>query len=269
MEKIVLKEEKLIDFLKNNFDYSNKKIKKILTDGNVLVDNKVIKQYDYILKNNQKVKINIYNKSKLFTIIYEDKDMIVVDKPHNMLTIKDATDEISLYNLVSEYVKTKNKFSKIFIVHRLDRETSGIVLFAKNEFIKNKLQDNWNDIAIERKYIAIVTGKTKDKDVLKSYLKENQNHFVYSSNTGKLAITEYKKIKEVNDLTYLDINIKTGRKNQIRVQLKDNNTPILGDKKYGGANYNRLCLHAYRLVIINPINNKKMVFETELPKIFN
>ena len=265
MEKIVLKEEKLIDFLINNFDYSNKKIKKLLTDGNVLVDNQVIKKYDYILKNNQKVKINIYNRSKLFTIIYEDKDIIVVDKPCNMLTIKDNTGEISLYNLVSEYVKSKNKLAKIFIVHRLDKETSGIVLFAKNEYVKNKFQDNWNDIAIERKYMAIVTGKAKDKDTLKSFLKENQNHFVYSANTGKLAITEYNKIKEDNEYTYLDIKIQTGRKNQIRVQLKDNNTPILGDKKYGGKSYNRLCLHAYRLVIINPINNKKMIFESVIP----
>ena len=144
-------------------------------------------------------------------------------------------------------------------LHRLDKETSGLIVFAKNIKTKNYLQNNWNNF--ERKYCALVVGKTKNYDTLISNLKENKNHFVYSSEDGKQAITEYKKIKEVNNYTLLDINIKTGRKNQIRVQLNDNKTPILGDLKYGKFKYKRLCLNAYKLVII--LNNKQQIFEID------
>ena len=112
--------------------------------------------------------------------------------------------------------------------------------------------------------MAIVVGKTKDQDTLKNYLKENSKHYVYVSDKGDLAITEYKKIKENDKYTWLDINIKTGKKNQIRVQLAYNKTPILGDIKYGDNKYKRLCLHAYELVIIDPLTNKKMIFKSNV-----
>lgn len=265
MIKKIIKEQPILEFLKEN--YSNKIIKKLLKTDSILVNNKVVK-YDYILKIGDIVNINTYNKSDDIKIIYEDKDIIVVDKPNNLLTIKDDKNNTSLYELVSNYVKKNNKNNKIFIVHRLDRETSGIILFAKNIRIKKLLQDNWNDLTIERKYIALVHGLAKDNDILKSKLVED-NMRVYISNKGKIAITEYVKINNKNNKSLLDINIKTGRKNQIRVQLKDQNLPILGDKKYGiKDNYKRLYLHAYKLVIINPLNNKKMTFVTEIPDIF-
>ena len=240
----MIKEERLIDYLKRNY----KNYKTLLKNGSVLVDNKVVTKYDYLLKPNQEVTINKYNKSKDIKIIYEDKDIIVVDKPYNLLTISNGK-EISLYNLVSEYVKKNNKNNKIFIVHRLDKDTSGLVVFAKNIKTKTYLQNNWSKV--ERRYIAVVVGKAKEKDILKNYLKENKNHYVYVANSGDLAITEYKKINENDKYTWLDINIKTGKKNQIRVQLFNNKTPILGDKKYGCIKYKRLCLHAYKLVLLN------------------
>ena len=186
----VNKEEKLIDYLKQFKNY-----KTLLKNGSVLVNDKIITRYDYMLKVNDEVTINKYNKSKDIKIIYEDKDIIVVDKPYNLLTISNGR-EISLYNLVSEYVKKNNKNNKIFIVHRLDKDTSGLIVFAKNIKIKNYLQNNWNKV--ERRYLALVNGITKDCDILKNYLQENKNHFVYVSNTGALDITEYKKIKEIN-----------------------------------------------------------------------
>ena len=239
----VNKEQRLIDYLKQFKNY-----KTLLKNGSVLVNNKVITKYDYKLKINDEITINKYNKSKNIKIIYEDKDIIVVDKPYNLLTISNGK-EISLYNLVSDYVKKNNKKNKIFIVHRLDKDTSGLIVLAKNIKTKNYLQNNWDKV--ERRYKAIVIGITKNKEILKNYLKENKNHFVYIANSGDLAITEYKKIKEINNNSLLDINIKTGKKNQIRVQLSNIGHPILGDKKYGNSKYKRLCLHAYKLVLFD------------------
>ena len=174
-----------------------------------------------------------------------------------------------MYNIVKSYVKEKNKNNKIFIVHRLDKDTSGVVLFAKNEKIKCLLQDSWNDIT-KRVYYAVVSGITKDKERLKSYLRENKDLITYSSNKGDLAITDYERIKSNGKYSLLRIDIKTGRKNQIRVQLSDIGNFILGDNKYGVKDnkFKRMMLHAESLEIINPINKKKMKFVSLVPEIF-
>ncbi len=255
--KYVLEPQELLLFLITNFNYSNKKVKSLLKNGQVLVDDKIITKYNYLLKKGQTVRIN---KSRHLNIIYEDKNIIVVDKPYNLLTISDGNNNLTLYHLVSDYVKKENKNNKIFIIHRLDKETSGLVIFAKNIKIKKLYQANWHNVV--RKYVAVVVGKTKDEDILKNYLKENRNHYVYVSNQGSLAITEYKKIKANKQYTWLDIKIKTGKKNQIRVQLAHNNTPILGDIKYGNTKYKRLCLHAYELIVNDPLTNKEMIFKS-------
>ena len=268
----VINQEQLLSFLFNNLKYSKKEIKSFLKYGSILVNNRVVTKYDYVLRKNDIVSLNVYNKDKNISILYEDSDIIVVDKPHSMLVVSSLKkDEVTLYNLVSDYVKRSNRKNKIFIVHRLDYETSGVIVFAKTEKIKNLLQDNWNSLVINRKYVAIVEGKVKESGTIKSYLKENKNHYVYSSNNGKLAITNYKRIKEDSKYSWVDIDIKTGRKNQIRVHFKELGNSIVGDKKYGHVNkeYNRLCLHAYELSLINPLNNEKMVFKSPMPKIFN
>ena len=206
-------------------------------------------------------------------IIYEDKYIIVVNKPSHLLTIStDNEKEKTLFHKVLLYEKRKNKNNKVFIVHRLDKDTSGLVLFSKDEKNKYKLQNNW-DKETKRGYVAVVNGKTKDKEVLKSYLKETKTLLVYSTDekNGKLAITEYQKLKENKRMSLLKIKIKTGRKHQIRVQLNDNGNSIVGDKKYGENKFDplrRLCLHANYLEIIHPVTNKKMVFETDIPKEF-
>ena len=173
-------------------------------------------------------------------IIYEDKDIIVIDKPSHILTIStDNEKEKTLFHKVIMYEKRKNKNNKVFIVHRLDRETSGLIVFAKSEEVKYFLQNNWEKDA-KRGYVAVVHGKTKDRDTLKSYLKETKTLMVYSTKEhsgGKLAITEYEKIKENARLTLLKIKIKTGRKNQIRVQLNEQGNKIVGDKKYGDKKF--------------------------------
>ena len=207
-------------------------------------------------------------------IIYEDKFIIVVNKPSHLLTIStDNEKEKTLFHKVMLYEKRKNKNNKVFIVHRLDKDTSGLVLFAKDEKTKYFLQNNW-DKDTKRGYIALVHGMTKNKDILKSYLTETKTLLVHSTlnkKLGKLAITEYEKIAHNKKLTLLKINIKTGRKNQIRVQLNDNNNQIVGDKKYGDNKFDplrRLCLHANYLAIIHPVTNKQMIFEIDIPKEF-
>jgi len=214
------------------------------------------------------------NKKDKLNIIYEDKDYIVVNKPAGLLTVStDKEREQTLFHKVYMYLKKKNKSNKVFIVHRLDKDTSGIVLFAKNESLKVKLQDNWDKLVKERKYIALVHGVVeKNNDTIISWLKETKTLLTYSSNVqgdGKKAITNYRCVNRFNGKSLLEVSILTGRKNQIRVHMKDINHPIVGDKKYGIKDtYKRMYLHAYKLVIVNPINNNEMVFETDVPHEF-
>ena len=212
---------------------------------------------------------------KKLDIIYEDKELIVVNKPTKKLCV--STDRVktnTLYSEVSAYVKKQNPKNKIFIVHRLDRDTSGIVLFAKNEVLKKKLQDNWEKLAITREYIAIVDKMPKKKkDTLKDYLKESKTLQVYVTDdikNGKLAITDYEVIKHNKVYSMLRINIHTGRKNQIRVQLENIGNPVVGDKKYKSRNnpLGRLALHATKLEIVHPVTKKKLVFESSIPSNF-
>lgn len=209
---------------------------------------------------------------KKLNILYEDKFMIIVNKPHNLLTISTEKEKVrTLYNYVYEYLKQKNKNNKVFIVHRLDKDTSGIVVFAKDEKTKFFLQDNWSNF--KRGYVAVVFGKVKkQKGVLKSYLEETKTHLTYSvsDKNGKLAITEYEKVLENKNYTMLSLNLKTGRKNQIRVQLNDMGNPIVGDKKYGIKKdpIRRMALVANYLEIIHPKTKEKIAIDIDIPTSF-
>lgn len=268
-EYIIDKEIILFDYLKEILPNKSKNnIKSLLKNECIYINNKIITKYNYLLKENDILYIK-YKTSNL-DIIYEDNNIIVIDKPSALLTISNEKEKVkTLYHYVLEYLKMKKQ--KVFIIHRLDKDTSGIVMFAKNEKIKKLYQDNWNDLVIKRGYIAVVCGKTKDKDTIKSYLKENSNMMVYSSYDGKLAITNYEKIKSNNKYTMLQIYIDTGRKNQIRVHMKENGTPIIGDKKYGckDNSLKRLGLHSNILILKNPINNKILEFTSNYPYEFD
>lgn len=273
MNQFIVKEKmELLEFLYLNInDLSKKDIKKLLYHSSISVNDKVITKYNYLLKVNDIVRINIYNKDKEIDIIYEDNNIIVVNKKNGILSVSNENNEdITMYNLVSNYIKKKKKNSKIFIIHRLDKETSGVLMFAKSEKIKKIYQDNWDSLVIKREYLAIVNGKIKDSGTIKSYLSEDKNHFVHSAKNGKLAITHFKKYKENDKYSWIEVNIDTGRKNQIRVHMKELGNPIVGDLKYGYKDnkYKRLCLHASKLIIKNPINNEIMEFKATIDKIF-
>ncbi len=212
-------------------------------------------------------------KNDKLKILYEDKTLIVISKPSGLLTIgTNKENNNTLYRKVSEYVKKQHKSNKIFIVHRLDKDTSGIIVFAKTEPVKRILQRNWDKT--KRKYIALVEGKINQKDIIKNYLAETKTLRTYITNDkkiGKLAITKYQPIKSNKEYTLLDIEILTGRKNQIRVHMENINHPIVGDKKYNSKKnpIRRMCLHATYLEFIHPITNKKVIIEDRYPIIFD
>ena len=274
MEKYIVKEnEILIEFLKKTFsNLSKNSVKSLLHNEKVFVNGNMTTKYNYELNIGDVVEIR-EKVAKNIDIIYEDKDIIVINKPSGLLTVATEKEKNkTAYHLVMEYLKKKNKNNRIFIIHRLDKDTSGIIMFAKNERAKHLYQDNWNDIVKKRCYYAVIDGKMQNKEgTIKSYLKENGN-MVYSvkDRSGKIAITEYKVLKEIKNISLLDINLKTGRKNQIRVHMKENKTPILGDLKYGEKSklINRLALHAYKLELINPVTKKLLTFEVNMPNEF-
>lgn len=274
MKLIVKKEDELLNYLYENLDMSKKKIKSYLTHGSIYVNNTKTTKYDYYLNKGMVITIDTQSKNSkdlVFDILYEDDYIIVVNKPSGLLTISTLKEkEKTLYHFVSEYLKSKNKFNKVFVVHRLDKDTSGIVLFAKDEKTKDKLQKDWNNLVKIREYTAVVKGNMdKKNDRLVNKLLETKTNLVYitKKEEGKEAITNYKVIKENSYFSLLSINIETGRKNQIRVQLANINHPILGDVKYGEKDkkYNRLYLHANRLKLFYPILKKEITFETKIP----
>lgn len=262
----------LYAYLRNNIDGKSKNnIKSLLKNGSIYVNGKVVTKYDYELNDGDIIEIN-KKKSTNLDIIYEDNDIIVIDKPSKILTISNKNEKVNtLYRMVSDYLKKENK--KVFVIHRLDFDTSGIIMFAKNQKIQKLYQDNWNDLAKVREYTAIVNGITDDKGHIESYLKQTKTLLVYSSKNkdGLFAITDYEKIGGNSKYSMLKILISTGRRNQIRCHMADIGHPILGDYRYKCKinPIDRLCLHANRLEIINPITKKIMVFTSNIPKEFN
>ena len=276
MKIIVNKEDKLLNYLYENLDMPKKRVKQYLTHGSIYVNNSKVTQFDYKLLPGMNIIINTDNKNKKelpFDIVYEDNHIIVVNKPSGLLTIAtDKEKEKTLFHIVREYLVSKDKFAKVFIVHRLDKDTSGIVVLAKDEKTKNKLQENWNEFVTLREYVAVVHGKLKNKeDKIIQKLKENKTNLVYVSkdDDAKEAITNYKVIKETDNYSMVSINIETGRKNQIRVAFQTIKNPIVGDKKYGEKdNESRLYLHANRLKMYYPELKKDLLFEISTPNEF-
>ncbi len=212
--------------------------------------------------------------NKKMDILYEDKNLLIINKPSKLLTISTPKEKLkTLYQQASQYVKKQYPKNKVFIVNRLDKETSGIVVFAKNEELKKKLQNNWNQYAKIREYRAIVEGKTpKKQDTLKNYLMEDSTFHVHISknNKGDMAITEYETISFKNTYSYLKILIYTGKKNQIRVQLSAIGNPIIGDKKYGAKRnpIGRMGLHAFYLELDVPGYPDSLKITAKIPRDF-
>ena len=277
MKLKVEKEGELLDYLYNNLDMPKKRIKQYLTHGSIFVNNNRTTKYNYKLIPGMNIVIDTDSKSKKtlpFDILFEDEHIIVVNKPSGLLTIATEKEkDKTLYHIVREYLVSKNQYARVFIVHRLDKDTSGIVVLAKDEKTKNKLQENWNEYVTLREYVAVVHGHLKNEsDKIVQKLKETKTNLVYPTRDedGKEAITNYKVIKETENYSMVSINIETGRKNQIRVAFQTLRNPIVGDKKYGDPRdkETRLYLHANRLKMYYPELKKDILFETPTPNEF-
>ena len=204
-------------------------------------------------------------KKEKLKILFEDKHLLIVYKKSGLPTIRSDKYKNNLYSEVYDYLHKKNQ--RIFVVHRLDADTSGIVVFAKSEKVKENLQLNWNNVL--REYIAIVHGNINKCGTIKSYLKETKTLYTYSTNdkNGQLAITNYERLDNKNNLSLIKVVIDTGRKNQIRVHMKDNNTPILGDHKYGKKDgYRNMMLFASRIFFVHPITRERLDIDLGIPE---
>jgi 23S rRNA pseudouridine1911/1915/1917 synthase len=275
----------MMDFLMQNLkDQSRTTIKSLLKNQQVTIRKQVIRAFDHPLNAGDEVVISwskgwVTLNDPLLKIVYEDKYLIVVDKSAGLLSIATQKEtKRTAYSILSEYVKRLNPNNKIFVVHRLDRETSGLMLFAKNQDIQYAMQNNWKFAVNQRRYVAVVEGRLETGDktgvgTIKSYLWESKALIVYASQNpeeGQLAITHYRVLKPGDQYSLVELNLETGRKNQIRVQMNSIGFPLAGDIKYGGhpCALKRLALHANILSFTHPATGEKHSFETPVPVSF-
>lgn len=255
-------------------------IKELLKHNQVAVNNIPTTQFDTEIHHGDTIKVNLTREFRLFyhrriKLVYEDDDIIVVNKGYGLLSMgTDRFKDGTAYSIVRDYIKWQDPRNKLFIVHRLDRDTSGLMMFAKNEQAKETMQHNWNNMVLNRKYLAVVEGKVEQESgSVRSYLAETSQYEVYSTQNpdeGQLAVTRYRTLKCKNGYTLLEVELDTGRKNQIRVHMKDLGHPIAGDRKYGAKSspIHRLALHAQTLRFVHPVTRREMNFETPIPTSF-
>ena len=260
---------------------SRNSVKSLLSHRQVMVNGKVTTLFNTTLKAGDTVLVssargNIELTHPKLKIIFEDQYLIVVEKKEGLLTVSTGkSDETTAFSILKNYVKKASPQNRIYVVHRLDRETSGIIMFAKTREIQLALQENWHRVITRRVYVALVEGKVeKPKDTIVTWLTENEKSLkIHSSkvdNGGQQAVTHYRTIKTNDNFSLLEVELETGRKNQIRVHMQDIGHPIAGDKKYGSevSPIGRMGLHARVLAFIHPMSLENVTFETHVPKTF-
>ncbi|MCI9549974.1 MAG: RluA family pseudouridine synthase [Oscillospiraceae bacterium] len=259
---------------------SRNNVKSLLSRRLVAVDGVPVSRFDTPLAPGQQVAILPSSAPRAdalpFPILYEDEHLIVVNKPAKLLSV--ATDKEkarTAYHMVTDYVKARRVGDRIFVLHRLDRDTSGVLMFARDPETKELFQSHWNEMVTRRGYLAVVEGTPKpDRDTIRSFLVETDTHLSFSGAPGKgakEAITSYQVVKTGGGYALLDINIETGRKNQIRVHMKELGHPVAGDKQYGARTnpIGRLCLHANELSFTHPVTGEQITFKAKMPRDFN
>ena len=262
-------------------DHTPSKVKSMLKHNQFAINGMPSSQFNQPVNAGDEISINFDRAFAVFKhpriqLVYEDDHLLIVNKGYGVLSMgTDSVKEGTVYSEMRKYVKTHNPKAQVFIVHRLDRDTSGLMLLAKSRIAKDNLQHNWNNMVLNRKYVAVLEGEIEGaaKGVVRSYLAENSKFEVYSVDDpekGQLAVTRYKVLARRRGHTLMELELDTGRKNQIRVHMRDLGHPIVGDRKYGASHspIGRLALHARSLRFVHPITRKVMDFETPIPARF-
>ncbi len=270
----------LLDFIQKALDgVSHNRAKAILTGGGVRVDHKNTRQFDLELHPGQLVEISKRKpkgelQSKFVKIVYEDPQIIVIEKAPGILSMASSHHSFCVKQVLDDYFHRTHQKCNAHVVHRLDRDTSGLLVYAKTLEAEQILEHNWRDIVTDRRYLALVSGELPQKQgSVESWLKDNKAYFTYSSptdNGGKYALTHYRVLKTNGRHSLVELKLETGRKNQIRVHMQDLGHPVCGDTKYGNGDdpIGRLALHAFRLNFYHPITGEPLKFETPVPKGF-
>ena len=259
---------------------SRTKLKSLLSKRLVLVNNVITTQFNYPLKPGMKVQISRSKAGKEFhnkylKLLYEDAYIIVVEKKEGLLSVKtDREKERTAWSFLTEYLQKNDRRAQAYVVHRLDRDTSGIMMFAKDEKTQHTLRDNWHEIVFDRRYVAVVLGEMeRDAGTVDSWLTDRKLYVKSSpvDDGGQYSVTHYRTIKRANGYSLMELKLETGRKNQIRVHMADLGHPVLGDGRYGVEDENplgRLALHAFKLCFYHPVTREPMKFETPYPTDF-
>ena len=276
----VVKEEKpLLEWLLANIGQSRSKVKATLQGRGVKVNGKVVTQFDYPLAPGMKValsktKKNDQFKSRYVKIVYEDQYLVVIEKNVGILSMAAGHKALNVKSVLDDYFQKTRQKCRAHVVHRLDRDTSGLMVYAKDMQTEQILEHEWHRIVYDRRYVAVVSGEMEeDSGTISSWLKDNKAYFTYSSpvdNGGKYAVTHFYTIARTTDHSLVEYKLETGRKNQIRVHSADIGHPVCGDVKYGNGDdpAHRLCLHAFLLCFYHPVTHERMEFETPIPTVF-
>lgn len=272
----------LLDFLlKNAGNKSRTKIKATLRGQGIKVNGRITTQFDYQLKPGMKVSISKAKRdgqqlvSRYVKLVYEDRHIVVIEKAEGILSMAAGHSSLNVKSVLDDYFHKSHQRCSAHVVHRLDRETSGLMIYAKDMDTEQILEHNWHDIVYDRRYVAVVSGEIEDDGgTIANWLKDNKAYVTYSSpvdNGGKYAITHFHVLARTTEHSLVEYRLETGRKNQIRVHSADMGHPVCGDMKYGNGDdpLHRLCLHAYRLDFYHPITGSRMEFETPIPPAFN
>lgn len=279
---LTVKEDKpLLEFLLDSMENTSRtKIKSTLQGRGVKVNGKVITQFDYPLSCGMKVAVSKSKqnaemfKNRYIKVVYEDRYLVVVEKNVGILSMAAGHSSLNVKTVLDSYFKASRQKCSAHVVHRLDRDTSGLMIYAKDMQTEQILEHEWHDIVYDRRYVAVVSGEMEDDyGTMTSWLKDNKAYITYSSpydNGGKYAVTHFHTLDRTTDHSLVEFRLETGRKNQIRVHSADMGHPVCGDIKYGNGDdpIGRLCLHAYVLCFYHPITRRRMEFETPIPTNF-
>ena len=270
----------LLEWLLVHLNQSRSKVKATLQGRGIKVNGKTVSQFDFLLQPGMKVAVSKSKrnqcsfKSRYVNIVYEDRWLIVVEKHEGILSMAAGHSTLNVKSVLDNYFSRSRQKCRAHVVHRLDRDTSGLMVYAKDMETEQLMENNWHQMVYDRRYVAVLSGEVEQEGgTIANWLKDNKAYVTYSSpvdNGGKHAVSHYHVLARTTEYSLVEFKLETGRKNQIRVHAADMGHPVCGDVKYGDGNspLNRLCLHAWLLCFTHPVTGEQMEFETPIPTAF-